>query len=74
VISKILKGYENTRSEENLKKINDELYEIKGIMDKNFELMMNRGRTLQEVREEAELLKEGTQKYRDDARKTRISM
>lgn len=73
-IKKILRGYENTRSEENLKKINDELNEIKGIMDKSFEQLVGRGRSIQEIREEAELLKQGTQKYRESARKTRLQM
>lgn len=46
ILKKIFKNYENTRSEDNLKKINDDIFEIKGIMDKNFEILMNRGRTI----------------------------
>ena len=45
-MKKILKSYENVRSEENLGKIGNELEEIKEIMDKNFELLMNRGQTM----------------------------
>ena len=38
-----MKNYENTRSDENLNKLNNELYELKGILDKNLELLLNRG-------------------------------
>ena len=71
-MKKILKSYENVRSEENLGKIGNELEEIKEIMDKNFELLMNRGQTMQELKDEAEILRQGTQKYKEDAKKTRI--
>ena len=42
VIRKTLKNYENSNSSENLSKIDNELYEIKGIINKNLELLANR--------------------------------
>ena len=55
-------NYQNTRSDENLSKLNNELYEIKGILDKNFELLLNRGNKLQEMQDQAGLLKQNSEK------------
>ena len=57
-----MQNYENTRSDENLSKINSELFEIQGMLDKNLELLLNRGTKLQDIQSQAGLLKEGSLK------------
>ena len=69
-----MKSFENTRSEENLNKINNELFEIQGILDKNMEMLMNRGRNLEDIGNEAKSLREGSERMKANAEKTRLQM
>ena len=59
-IKKLVKSYENTRSDENLNRINSELFEIQGMLDKNLELLLNRGSKLGDIQNQAGLLREGS--------------
>ena len=68
------KSYDNTRSDENLNKLNSELFEIRGILDKNLELLMNRGSKLQDIQSQAGALKLNSEKMRQGAERTRLQL
>ena len=69
-----MKSFENTRSDENLKKIDSELFEIQGILDRNMEMLMNRGRGLEDIGKEARVLREGSERMRRKAERTKWEM
>ena len=69
-----MKNYENTRSDENMSKINNELFEIQGILNKNMEMLMNRQRNLEDIGKEAQILRMGSERMKANAEKTRFQM
>ena len=56
------RNFENVQSTDNLSKINSDLYEIKGIIDKNLSKLMEREGTLEDIRSQASVLKANSQK------------
>jgi vesicle transport protein SEC22 len=69
-----MKDFENTRSEENINKINNELFEIQGILNKNMEMLMNRQKNLEDIGKEANILREGSERMKANAEKTKLQM
>ena len=59
-IKKILAKFEDTLSEENLARINNELFEIKGMVNKSLEMLINRENKVKDISNQANLLKEGS--------------
>ena len=59
------------RSDENLSKINSDLYEIKGILDKSLTHMLEREVKLEDIRNQASFLKTNSEKMLEEAEKTK---
>ena len=64
----------NVQSDENLNKINSDLYEIKGILDKNLNLLLDRENKLEDLRTQANVLKISSEKMLKSAEQTRRKM
>ncbi len=70
-IAKVVKGYADVRSDENLSRINSDLFEIKGIMDKNLVSLLERGTKLNEIGEQASALKLNSERMLKEAEITK---
>ena len=68
------KNYANVRSDENLGRINSDLYEIKGILDKNLTLLLNRETKLGEISDQASALKLSSEKMLKSAEQTKLKL
>ena len=72
-INKLKKEYKDSNSEANVQKLNKELLDINNIMRDNFELILNRDNTLKNLGSKATNLKDASKKYKDNARKLKMS-
>ncbi len=72
-INKIKKEYKDSNSEVNVERLNKELLDINNIMRDNFELILNRENNLQNLSGKATTLKDASKKYKDNARKLKMS-
>ena len=72
-INKLKKDYKDSNSEINVDRLNKELLDINNIMRDNFELILNRDNTLKNLSGKAVNLKESSKKYKDNARKLKMS-
>ena len=72
-INKVKKDYKDSNSEINVERLNKELLDINSIMRDNFELILNRESTLKSLSGKASNLKESSKKYKDNARKLKMS-
>ena len=73
VVNKIKKDYKDSNSSINVERLNKELLDINNIMRDNFELILNRESTLKNLSGKAVNLKENSKKYKDNARKLKMS-
>lgn len=67
----MVKGYADVRSDENLSRINSDLFEIKGIMDKNLVSLLERGSRLTDIGEQASALKLNSERMLKEAEVTK---
>ena len=70
----LVKNYDNVTSDENLSKLQNELFEIKGIIDENVKLLLNRENDLKDIQSEAGFLTENARSLRKVAEKTKWQM
>ena len=73
LLIKLNKDFKDSNSSANIERLNKELLDINNIMRDNFELILNRDSTLQNLSGKAVNLKESSKKYKDDARKLKMS-
>ena len=59
------------QSDENLSRINSDLFEIKGILDKNLTLLLNRETKLADISDQASALRLSSQQMLKQAEQTR---
>ena len=72
-VNKIKKEYKDSNSSINVERLNKELLDINNIMRDNFELILNRESTLTNLSGKATNLRETSKKYKDNARKLKMS-
>ena len=72
-INKVKKEYKDSNSSANIERLNKELLDINNIMRDNFELILNRENSLKNLSGKAVNLKESSKKYKDNARKLKMS-
>lgn len=72
-VNKLMKDYKDSNSSVNVERLNKELMDINSIMRDNFELILNRETTLTNLSGKAVNLKESSKKYKDNAKKLKMS-
>ena len=72
-INKLKKEFKDSNSSANIERLNKELLDINNIMRDNFELILNRDSTLKNLSGKASNLKESSKKYKDNAKKLKMS-
>lgn len=72
-LNKLKKDYRDSNSQINVERLNKELLDINNIMRDNFELILNRDSTLNTLSGKATNLRESSKKYKDNARKLKMS-
>ena len=72
-INKLKKDFKDSNSQANVERLNKELLDINNIMRDNFELILNRDNTLKSLGGKAANLKDASKKYKDNARKLKMS-
>jgi vesicle transport protein SEC22 len=64
VITKKRKEYRDSNTKENIDRLNQELLDVSKIMSENFEMILNRGGSLNKLTELSSSLKEDSKKVR----------
>ena len=72
-VNRIKKEYKDSNSAMNVERLNKELLDINNIMRDNFELILNRESTLKSLSGKAGDLKKNSKKFKDNARKLKMS-
>lgn len=71
-IQKTVRIYEDTRTQQNLTRLNDDLRDVTQIMTKNMEDLLWRGDSLDRMSALSDRLRDQSEKYRKDARKLNL--
>ncbi|KAJ2753875.1 SNAP receptor [Coemansia nantahalensis] len=71
-IQKTRRIYEDSRTQQNMSKLNEDLRDVTQIMTKNMEDLLWRGGSLDRMSTLSDRLRDESQKYRKDARRLRI--
>ncbi|KAJ2708030.1 SNAP receptor [Coemansia spiralis] len=71
-IQKTRRMYEDSRTQQNLSKLNEDLRDVTQIMTKNMEDLLWRGGTLDRMSTQTDRLRDASEKYRKDTRRLRI--
>lgn len=60
VIQRVFAKHEDIRSDENMAKLKDQLFEVEGIISQNLELILDRGKELNFINNEARILSQNS--------------
>ena len=73
VINRKRKEFRDSGAQENIDKVNQGLIDVSKIMSENFEMVLNRGKDLNRVSEQATKLRESSQNIKKSATKLKLS-
>ena len=74
MISKQIEKFREVDSPDNMDRISSDLYDIKNSITESMELLLDKDRSIGEAADRANKLRETSQKYREEAAKTRLSL
>ena len=73
VINRKRKEFRDSNTKENIDRLNQELQDVGKIMSENFEMLLNRGNSLNKLSALSSTLKEDSKKFKKDAHKLKMS-
>ena len=73
VISKKRKEFRDANAKENIDKLNQELVDVRNIMSENFDMLLNRDRSLNELSQLGQSLSEDSGKLKKDAKNLKLA-
>lgn len=74
MIKKQVERFRDVESPDNLDRINSDLYDIQSSLTQSFELLMDKDKNIGDIMSRAQNLKAGSEKFKNDAAKTRLSL